>query len=185
VEHYIEILILPDPEFSESMLMNAIFSKLHRALTDVGNGQVGVSFPKAKKTLGGTLRLHGNQADLERLMSVKWLKGLSDYLKTSEILPVPVPCKYRCIKRIQAKSSAERLYRRSVKKGWMTVEEARAKIVTVEDRKLKNPFLNLKSNSSGQKFQLFVEQCELLDQPQCDGCFSNYGFSDKKTIPWF
>ena len=33
MDHYLEIRVLPDPEFSEEMLMAALMAKLHRART--------------------------------------------------------------------------------------------------------------------------------------------------------
>ncbi|MDS0116062.1 type I-F CRISPR-associated endoribonuclease Cas6/Csy4, partial [Enterobacter hormaechei subsp. steigerwaltii] len=45
MDHYIEIRVLPDPEFSEEMLMPALMAKLHRALGQRGKGDIGVSFP--------------------------------------------------------------------------------------------------------------------------------------------
>ena len=185
MEHYIEIRLLPDPEFSDSIILNALFAKLHRALSDVGGGQIGVSFPKTKKTLGEILRIHGSRTALEKLMNQRWLKGLNDYTRVSEILPIPNTCKYRCVKRIQSKSNVERLYRRSVKKGWIAPTEAESKIAEAENKTLKQPFLCLKSKSSSQEFKLFIMHCEVKDKPQCDGNFSNYGLSNKKTIPWF
>jgi CRISPR-associated endonuclease Csy4 len=32
VDHFLDIRVLPDPEFGEEMLMAALFAKLHRAL---------------------------------------------------------------------------------------------------------------------------------------------------------
>lgn len=32
MDHYIDILLLPDPEFPASMLMGALYNKLHKAL---------------------------------------------------------------------------------------------------------------------------------------------------------
>jgi CRISPR-associated endonuclease Csy4 len=182
--HYIEIRLLPDPEFSASVLMNALFAKFHRALVDIGQREVGVSFPQAKKTLGDKLRLHGSRSALQRLMDLSWLKGLTDYTSVSAITPVPDNCRYRVVKRVQAKSSVERIYRRSVMKGWLTIDEAEAKVNEKKEHQLKQPFVQLKSNSSGQSFRLFIQQGELLDSPVA-GAFSDYGLSGVATIPWF
>lgn len=182
--HYIEIKLLPDQEFSPGLLMNALFAKFHRALVEIGHGQVGVSFPQAHKTLGATIRLHGNQGVLERLMAIKWMKGLSDYTSATAITAVPESCKYRVVKRVQAKSSVERMYRRSVKKGWLSAEEAEAKMNTAKEQQLKLPYIQLKSGSTGQSFRLFIQQGKTLDAPVA-GSFSAYALSDVATIPWF
>ena len=182
--HYIEIRILPDPEFSDSVLMNALFSKLHRALAEAGHGEIGVSFQQAQETLGDNLRLHGSESALQRLMLIPWMKGLTDYTSVSAITPVPGKCQYRIVTRLQAKSNVERLYRRSVKKGWLTTEEADKKINVSKEQHLKQPFVQLKSQSSGQAFRLFIQQGKLLDSPE-EGEFSTYGLSGEATIPWF
>ena len=184
MEQYIEIRLLPDPDFTASVLMNALFAKLHRALLEVSHGEIGVSFPKAQKTLEDIIRLHGSVSALQRLMEITWLKGLTDYINISAITPVPDNCQYRVVNRVQAKSSAVRLYRRSVKKGWLTVEDAEKKITGIKEQHIKQPFVQLKSHSSGQTFRLFIQQGKLLGSPQA-GKFSDYGLSGEATIPWF
>ena len=184
MDYYIDIKLLPDTEFSSSILMNALYAKLHRALAAAGQGEIGVSFPLAQKTMGNSIRLHGSQSTLQRLMAINWLKGLTDYTSISAITVVPENCKHRVVKRVQAKSSAERMYRRSVKKGWLTAEEADAKIATSKEQHLKQPFVQLKSQSTGQSFCLFIQQGKLLDA-SVGGGFSAYGLSDVATIPWF
>ena len=184
MDHYIEIRLRPDPEFGDTLLMNALFAKLHRALATGGHGEVGVSFPKAQKTLGDKLRLHGVQTVLQRLMCLNWIKGLGDYTSVSAIRPAPKNCRYCIVKREQVKSSVERLYRRSVKKGRMSLEEAEKKISAGNEQRSKLPFVQLKSSSSGQQFRLFIHQGKLLNSPS-EGNFSAYGLSCKATIPWF
>lgn len=182
--HYIEIRLLPDPEFSASLLMNALFAKFHRALVGAGLGEVGVSFPQAQKTLGDSIRLHGSRNSLQRISEINWLKGLTDYTSVTAITPVPANCQYRVVTRVQAKSSVERMYRRSVKKGWMTTEEAEKRMCGSKEHHLKQPFVQLKSQSSEQSFRLFIQQGKLLVSPVI-GEFSAYGLSHEATIPWF
>ncbi|HUH57875.1 MAG TPA: type I-F CRISPR-associated endoribonuclease Cas6/Csy4, partial [Pseudomonadales bacterium] len=38
MEYYLDIHLLPDPEFSEQELMNALFAKFHRAMNNVAQG---------------------------------------------------------------------------------------------------------------------------------------------------
>ena len=182
--HFIEICLLPDTEFPTSLLMNALFAKIHRALAEAGHGEVGVSFPHVQKTLGDTIRLHGSQVALEQLTSVGWLKGLTDYTHVTVITTVPENCKHRVVKRVQAKSSVERMYRRSIKKGWLSEEEAEVKMNAGKDHQLKLPYVQLKSRSTAQSFNLFIQQGKVVDSP-APGVFSAYGLSDVATIPWF
>lgn len=184
MDHYLDIRVLPDPEFTTTVLLEALFAKLHRALGSVGQGRIGVSFPSAGKTLGDRLRLHGPLAELTAFESLPWRKGLLDYTECSEIQPVPSYAKYRIVRRVQPKSSAERLRRRSVRKGWLTEEEARMRISDSVEERSALPYIRLKSLSSEQTFLLFIEQGKICDNA-AEGVFSAYGLSATATIPWF
>lgn len=183
MDHYIELTVLPDPEFQEAMLMNALFAKLHRALGQSGNGAIGVSFPKLGKTLGDTIRLHGNAGALDRLMTTNWLKGLRDYCRCGAINAVPGSVKYRIVRRVQAKS-AHNKRQRSIAKGWLTPEEALKRIPNSQQKPLKLPFLQIKSLSNGNPMRVYIEHGPLQDSPT-EGVFSSYGLSSAATIPWF
>ncbi|RLM19708.1 type I-F CRISPR-associated endoribonuclease Cas6/Csy4 [Brenneria alni] len=184
MDHYLEIRVLPDPEFTESDLLNALFAKLHRSLGQMAGGNIGVSFPEAGKMLGKTIRLHGPAHALFALQASNWLKGLRDYTQSGEIQPVPVGAKFRTVQRVQVKSSALRLRRRSVQKGWLTEQQAQEQIPLTREKRTNLPFLQLKSLSSGQMFKLFVAQGPIQETP-VKGEFSSYGLSATATVPWF
>jgi CRISPR-associated endonuclease Csy4 len=184
MDHYLEIRVLPDPEFTEPLLMAALFAKLHRALGARGLGDIGVSFPEYGKTPGAVLRLHGSHAALNELEAGRWRAGLSDYCRCSTIAPVPAVSHWRVVSRVQVKSSPERLLRRSVRKGWLSEEQAEARLQTMETQQTTLPYLSLKSLSSGQSFRLFFRHGDLLSAPVV-GRFSSYGLSAQATIPWF
>jgi len=186
VNYYINIQVLPSPEFSDTILMNELFNHLHKALVALGHGEIGVSFPDMNKTLGGLLRVHGYLSSLQRLMTKPWMGGLNDYIAVSEITIVPEGVSYRIVKRIQTKNSSERLIRRSVRKGWLTKEEATLKISDKGEKKLSLPYLRIKSHSTGKIFCLFVEHGPILSTPMSStDTFTAYGLSPNKTIPWF
>lgn len=184
MDYYIDVQVLPHIEFSDSILMDELFSYLHKGLVQYGKGEIGISFPNVDKKLGSLLRLHGNQLALERLMNSCWHNRLKDEIKVSAITPIPGEVTYRIVKRVQVKSNPERLIRRSVKKGWLSAEEAALKISNKTEKKLSLPYLKLKSISTGQSFRLFVEHGPILNKPK-PGSFSAYGFSSDATIPWF
>ncbi len=185
MDFYFEIKVLPDPEFKETVLMNALFAKLHRALVAIKNGTIGISFRQAnEKSLGNTLRLHGTSKELNQLNDINWLKGLRDYTMCSDLQPTPNSTKYRIVKRVQAKSNIERLKRRSIKKGWLTKPEADQKYLNKMAQVLNMPYLQLQSSSTSQAFKLFIHQGELLEKPIV-GKFNAYGLSNEGTIPWF
>ncbi len=183
MEYYLDIHLLPDPEFSEQELLNALFAKFHRAMNNVAQGQVAVSFPKVAKRLGGTLRLHGSKSALDVLMTENWLQGMKDYCQCSGITAVPATCQYRTVKRVQAKSAYNKR-KRSVTKGWLTAEEAEKQIPDSQQRKLNLPYLEVKSLSNGNRMRVYVEHGSLQTQPQ-QGILNSYGLSSDVTVPWF
>ena len=188
MNHYIEIRVLPDPEFVAPMLMSALFAKLHRGLADLGSGAVGISFPdialESPYGLGERLRLHGDSQHLSRLMGLKWMTSMHDHTETSDLFNVPGNIQYRTFFRVQAKSSPERLRRRRVQRHGVNVEAAIQAIPEHAAERLKLPFLMLTSRSTGQRFPFFVNAGNLVDSA-VDGKFSTYGLSRIATIPWF
>lgn len=44
MDHYLDLKLLPDPEFPEPQLMSALLSKFHRALHDLRRNDIGISF---------------------------------------------------------------------------------------------------------------------------------------------
>lgn len=183
MDHYIDIKVLPDPEFKSTVLLSALFSKLHRALGQVAEGRVGVSFPEVKKMLGEKIRLHGTQADLIKLMDTNWLQGLRDYSHQSEIKKIPEKVSYKTVRRVQAKS-AHNKRKRSVAKGWISEAEATQCIPDTQQKTLQLPFLQIKSLSNGNSMRIYIEHSKEFDKAVA-GTFTSYGFSSVATIPWF
>jgi len=187
MDHYIEINILPDPEFTPPTVMNVLFGKLHAALVSMESDDIGVSFPEMgddKPSLGSRLRLHGTREKLSRLASAPWLAGMADYIRARDIAPVPPNVTHRIFRRVQTKSNPQRLRRRMIKRKGVSQEEAQNTIPDSAARFLKAPFVRLKSSSTGQNFLLFIEQTP----PQADpapGAFSRYGLSQTATVPCF
>jgi len=186
MDHYQNLKILPDPEFPPSMLMNALFAKLHRVLVQLKSKQIGVSFPmqdQKKPTLGDVLRLHGTADALQNLQAQNWLKGMRDHLK--EISSIPVDAQYCQVRRVQVKSSAERLRRRyRHRHEGITKTDAAGLIPESVEKRLGLPYLQLKSGSTEQRFRLFIEHQSPQSNPT-SGAFNRYGFSSEATVPWF
>jgi len=187
LSHYIEIKILPDPEFSESMLMGALLNKLHRALIELNTTDIGVAWPEYQlkpKSLGGRLRIHSSAAQLDMLMGLSWLKGMSDHTQCSDITEIPKQVEYLNFNRKQYKTNADRLRRRRMKRKGESYEEALAHIPVSIERKSDLPFVGLRSQSTGQSFQLFINRSDVVSEPQV-GQFNSYGLSPDATVPWF
>jgi CRISPR-associated endonuclease Csy4 len=187
MDHYIDIKLLPDPEFSAPLLMGALYSKLHRALALQKFNTIGISFPHYKlkpKSLGAVLRIHGSLDALTQLQATAWLKGMRDHTSLTAIQPVPADTRHQLVKRRQYKTNAERLRRRRMKRKGETHDQALQAIPDSVERKPELPFLTLRSASTEQTFCLFVDQGEPLDQSKA-GEFSCYGLSQTATVPYF
>ncbi|RJT47048.1 type I-F CRISPR-associated endoribonuclease Cas6/Csy4 [Rahnella woolbedingensis] len=184
MESYQEIRILPNLEFDTELLMAALFAKLHRALGQHAAGKIGVSFPHYARKPGDVIRLHSTAAALNAFSQTSWLKGLNDYVDISEIRNVPAGAKHCCFSRVQVKSSAERLRRRSVKKGWLSEAEALERIPDSKSQTTALPFIKVKSLSTGEAFRLFIRRGALQVDP-AGGEFGAYGLSAVATVPWF
>lgn len=188
--HYIDITILPDPEFSHAHLMGALLSKLHRALVQLQACNIGVSFPKhvnapvTQRSLGSLVRLHGSHTALQGLMAVDWLKGMRDHISLSNVLPVPAQADHRIVQRKQFKTNVERLRRRRMQRKGETAEQAAQAIPLHVERTPDLPFANLRSLSTGQIFALFIAHGPLLSEPIV-GAFNTYGLSQDASVPWF
>lgn len=188
--HYIDITLLPDPEFSQAHLLGALVAKLHRALVHGQITNIGVSYPHhidqpvTKRTLGALLRLHGTPDALQRLMGQDWLKGMRDHTQVSELRPVPADAQHRVVRRRQFKTSVDRLRRRRMQRKGETAEQAAAAIPDTVERRPDLPFVQLRSSSTEQPFCLCVEHGPL--QPTAvAGAFNAYGLGREATIPWF
>lgn len=187
MDRYLELHLLPDPEFPPTQLMNALFAKLHRGLYDLRCHEVGVSFPEVDghgPGLGTILRLHGNTEALDRLMALNWLTGMRDHLRIAAKNTVPEQAQYRCVGRRQVDSSPERARRRLIKRHSLNETQARDRIPDSAAKRSHLPFISLRSRSNGNTYQLFIEHGPLLDQAR-PGSFNYYGLSHIATIPWF
>lgn len=185
--HYLDLQLRRNPELPAHQLLAALYARLHRTLVQRAVNRIAVSFPgysAAPPTLGTTLRLIGNDESLDRLMALDWLAGLRDHVKVGAIAAVPGHAIARTLRRVQAKSSPERLRRRQVRRHGLSPEEAAQCIPDSAAEMLRLPYVQLPSSSTMQTFRLFLR----MGEPQAtgvDGEFNAYGLSGNATTPWF
>ncbi len=188
MDHYLDISLLPDPEFSQNHLMDALFAKLHRALVAAGCGDIGICFPQVNKPvngLGAMLRLHGRAARLGELMAANWLAGMRDHITSTAIQAVPSSCSsFLAVSRLQAKSSPARERRRLMRRKGLTEAQAMARIPDHCAEMLNLPYVQMRSQSTAERFLLFVRHGPVQNAP-VEGLFSAYGLSPTGTVPWF
>lgn len=187
MNQYLDIQLLPDPEFGQPMLMGALYSKLHRALVSLETDSIGVSFPEYSlkpKGLGGILRIHGSDEGLKQLQALDWLRGMRDHIRLTPAQQVPAEAEHCCVKRRQYKTNVDRLRRRRMKRKSETYQEASEAIPDSVEQRPDLPFAVLRSQSTGQGFHLFVEQGQPRSEP-ASGWFNSYGLSQGATVPIF
>lgn len=146
-----------------------------------------MSFPgydERAPTLGSRMRLVGPEGLLARLMAQDWLKGMRDHSQVLSIAPVPALARHRTLRRVQAKSSPERLRRRLMKRQGLDEAQVLERIPDAAAERLALPFVVLGSASTGQSFRLFLRQGPLEPEPR-PGRFSAYGLSTTATVPHF
>jgi len=183
MDYYIDILIKPDSEMRLNVLLNTVYTKLHKILHDSQSVNIGISFPKYEITLGNVLRIHGDDSVLKNLHGFDWLGGIKGYCQVSEIKPIPVEVKFRTVSRKQSTMSPSKL-RRLVKRGSISeddVSEYRAKMFK---KGLDNPYVELMSGSNGHRHRRYIDFGPLLERP-VTGDFDQFGLSKSATIPWF
>lgn len=187
MDHYLDLKLLPNPEIAQPHLIAALFGKLHLALVAQQSEHIGISFPGVQASpawLGDCLRLHGSQADLNALMASNWLLAVRDHLHATAVLPVPAGAGFCVVSRTQAKSNPERQRRRQMRRHGISADEALARLPDSAAEKLNLPYIQLRSQSTGQPFRLFIRHGE-VQQTATTGSFGAYGLSATATIPWF
>jgi len=187
MDFYVDIDLHQDPEFPAHQLMAALFAKLHRALVAQSSTRIGVSFPRFRllaPLLGTRLRLHGDFAMLSGLLASDWLAGVRDHVTLTQPTRVPDTARHCTVRRVQVKSSPERLRRRLMRRHTIDIREALQRIPDDSSRLANLPFVQLRSTSTGQTFRLFIEHGPAQPSPR-EGQFNAFGLSKVATIPWF
>lgn len=185
MDSYFDIKILSDPELTCEQVMSVLFTRLHEVLAQERAEDIGISFPTVfVHGLGRVLRIHGQRENLDALQSSDWMKAVKDYCAVTGVSTTPANCKFRVVRRIQAKGSAERIRRRAMKRHKIDEITAKERIPDNVGKKLTLPYVRVFSSSTQQPFRLFIDHGPLLESP-VQGKFNAYGLSANATVPWF
>ncbi len=184
MRHFINLFFQADEDVPIYFIRNKVFVKFHKALHDQKQNSIGISFPNHKTKLGNIIRFHGNNTSLKTLQRSNWLGGLAGYCEASEILFVPEKIEgYRTVSRIRENMTNAKL-RRLIKRGSISEDEAKDYRAKMMVGSLDNPFLELQSKSTGEKYRIYIAFGTLQDQP-VRGDFNHFGLSKTATVPWF
>jgi len=183
MEFYLDIQVHPDAEMRENVLMNKVYSKLHKALCDLNAIDIGVSFPRYKVILGDVIRVHGTEGRIMALQATQWLGGLSSYCKVRAVQAIPSQVAYRTVSRKQANMTEAKL-RRLIKRDSISKEAAKQYKAKMFTQGFDNAYFELESTSNNQLYRRYIEFGCLQDQEKL-GNFDSFGLSKVATIPWF
>lgn len=202
MNYYLDLTLLPDEEVPIFFIRNKVYAKLHKAIFDLSTSNIGASFPnlkKAKKSdknkmnFGEIIRIHSTQDRLNKLQNLNWLGGLSGYCKVGDILPVPDKIKgHQAISRIRQNMSLAKMQKK------ITHQKAKGYLKTGDDINayekqykaemfktgLDNPYLELQSTSTNNKYRLYINFGALQKQLTV-GKFNHFGLSKTATVPIF
>ncbi len=191
--YYQDIELYPDNEIDIAFLRNKVYTKLHKAIFDLSTTNIGISFPQSDKKLGCIIRIHSTQGKLNELQNLNWLGGLSGYCKVGDILPVPDKVDgYLTVSRIRQNMSLARMQKKIAhqkSKGYLkTNEDIKAYEKQYKAKMFKtglyNPYLELQSTSTGNKYRIYIAFGTIQKQPE-SGEFNKFGLSPTATVPIF
>ncbi len=192
MNYYQEIFLLPNADIGLYFLWEKVYQQIHLALVEnkcADNASaIGVAFPEYNANrycLGNRLRLFAeDEQSLEQTQCDQWLNRLRDYVDLSRIKPVSEKVAgYACFKHIKLKGCKEKVARRRAKRKGETLEQALAHFEDFEEQRSNLPYINMSSETNGQRFLLFIEK-QAVEQPQI-GLYSCYGLSNTTTVPLF
>lgn len=188
-----ELSIKPTPEIGLYTLWGLLYSKIHLVLVKNKNKDCeinyAVSFPEYQtesNILGSKLRIFAySTEELKGLRLEQELEKLSEYIYLTDILDIPKnPSSHSIYRRVQFKTSIERLARRRVRKiPGITLDEAIQELNNLKTTKTNLPYIQMKSLSSNQTFSLFIEK--ITADRIITEKFNSYGLSIGGTVPEF
>lgn len=184
--HYFELRAIPQLEITETEVINQVMQSLHQVLVN-HQGNIAVSFPcyNVNRTLGGIIRLFGDEAQLQQFKTVLQTV-VSDYTIALPINPVPTNIRgYLRLIRVNPKgqSALRRAEKRLTAQGKWSDEVKNKMIEKWGSVQLNYPHLHFTSKSTGQNFIMWIKQEKCTTPVQ--GIFNSYGLSKTATIPDF
>ncbi len=193
MKSYLEITLKPQPGIPLYFLWEKVYQQVHLALVEIqdadGKVTVGSSFPEYDADLhqlGSKLRLIAPfQKNLESLNIQKWLSRLTDYVHITSIREVPKNISgYVIFKRVQTKSSKQRLAKRKAKREGISFDQALLALDKHKERTSNAPYIRIKSLSSDERYRLMIH-CVGTEESGNTVNFSTYGLSSTSSVPIF
>ncbi|HEY3384468.1 MAG TPA: type I-F CRISPR-associated endoribonuclease Cas6/Csy4 [Vicinamibacterales bacterium] len=187
MDYFTDVEVRRDPELAPHVLLGALYDRLHRALAPDNKLGVAVAFPDYQirpPSLGRRLRLLGGRTALDTLLASDWLGAMRDHVLVGPVDSIPSHAAHRTLRRVQAKSSPERLRRRLAKRHGLDALQLAERVPENVAERLTLPWVQLRSHTTGQNFRLFLKAGIPQDEP-VTGTFNAFGLSLLATIRWF
>lgn len=186
--HYFELRAIPQLEITETEVINQVMQSLHQVLVN-HQGNIAVSFPcyNVHRTLGGIIRLFGDEAQLQQFRTALLQQTvINDYTLALPIASVPTSVKgYLRLIRVNPKgqSALRRAEKRLTAQGKWSAEVKSKMVEKWGSVHLNYPHLHFASKSTGQHFIMWLKQQKCATA--VEGTFNSYGLSKTATVPDF
>lgn len=192
--YFIELSLLPDESVSTGFVLGKVMDVLHLCFVnlqkELGHNPVGLAFPEYRygvegkpNTLGTKIRLYAQtEAPLAALNLQPQLQRFADYVHIRAVREANPKFGFACFRRVQCRSSRERLARRRKDYVGETLAQAQQHFYGFVEQSTDLPFAHLRSQSSEQAFRLFIAKQDVPESTQA-WQFSSYGLSATVGVP--
>lgn len=194
--YFNELSLIADESVTPNFVMSKVMDVLHLCFVnlqkELGHNPVGLSFPEYRYdaegkgetngTLGTKIRLYAqDEAHLTALNLKQQLRRFEDYVHVRAVREDQAKFGFACFKRVQFRSSVERLARRRMEFAGESLEQAKQHFHDFTEQTTDLPFVHLHSQSSEQAFRLFIAK-QKVEAPTL-WQFSSYGLSATVGVP--
>jgi CRISPR-associated endonuclease Csy4 len=196
MKFFLDLFIYPDECCNVNFILSKIYKEIHRRIVAT-RINVGIDFPNySEKGLGDKIRLFTEKKEeLQSFKIEEIIEGFEEFVESTKIRPIPLRkvSEYASIKRVRSthnSSKLKRLIKREMKRSGKTWEEVFKKYtkdfnIICKNKKVPQfPFVNLESDSTKQKFNLYVKK-ETCSFKELENNFNSYGLSVGGILPQF
>ncbi|ASV41172.1 Csy4 [Vibrio phage ICP1_2006_E] len=158
----ISITVVDADDVGVNFVVSKVLSTLHNK--GIFNGEVGVTFPRMDKNVGEVITLF-SKAEIDRKVLTSTLNTLTDFVHIGKQKEADSVKTYR---KVDTKSKGK-LIRRCIKRKGVSEETAESLYGKYKTDKCKLPYIIVNSKSNGNKFSMFLAECENSEK------FNSYG----------
>ncbi|QVW01715.1 type I-F CRISPR-associated protein [Vibrio phage ICP1] len=158
----ISITVVDADDVGVNFVVSKVLSTLHNK--GIFNGEVGVTFPRMDENVGDVITLF-SKTGVDRKVLTSTLNTLTDFIHIGKPKEAD---KVKTYRKVDTKSKGK-LIRRCIKRKGVSAETAESLYGNYKGEKCKLPYIVVNSKSTGQRFSMFLEECENSEK------FNSYG----------